>query len=184
MGKICSACFEWFFSRVPTNQRSASAFSSVDAETVMMFDRFEASSPCVESPPFPQTTLSIRTQAFTLAESVCLQRLTEQQGWFLSYYLTSFYFFFPLVFFMVPPAFGAIFQGSLFGLAGVLPASYTTPIMSGQGLAGTFAALSMICALASMYHTHIHTYKALYNSFITSPQRIMFGVSRTVCDDC
>lgn len=62
-----------------------------------------------------------------------------------------------LVFFMVPPAFGAIFQGSLFGLAGILPASYTTPIMSGQGLAGTFAALSMICALASMYQTHSHT---------------------------
>jgi len=39
----------------------------------------------------------------------------------------------------------------LFGLAGMLPASYTTPIMSGQGLAGTFAALSMICALASKY---------------------------------
>uniref|UniRef100_A0A673J175 Equilibrative nucleoside transporter 1-like n=1 Tax=Sinocyclocheilus rhinocerous TaxID=307959 RepID=A0A673J175_9TELE len=38
---------------------------------------------------------------------------------------------------------------SLFGLAGMLPASYTTPIMSGQGLAGTFAAFSMICALAS-----------------------------------
>ncbi|KAI3363366.1 hypothetical protein L3Q82_011981, partial [Scortum barcoo] len=46
-------------------------------------------------------------------------------------------------------AFGAILQGSLFGLAGILPASYTTPIMSGQGLAGTFAAFSMICALAS-----------------------------------
>uniref|UniRef100_A0AAR2KWJ8 Solute carrier family 29 member 1a n=1 Tax=Pygocentrus nattereri TaxID=42514 RepID=A0AAR2KWJ8_PYGNA len=46
-------------------------------------------------------------------------------------------------------AFGAILQGSLFGLAGMLPASYTTPIMSGQGLAGTFAAFSMICALAT-----------------------------------
>lgn len=46
-------------------------------------------------------------------------------------------------------AFGAVFQGSLFGLAGILPASYTTPIMSGQGLAGAFAAFSMICALAS-----------------------------------
>ncbi|XP_030603902.1 equilibrative nucleoside transporter 1-like [Archocentrus centrarchus] len=46
-------------------------------------------------------------------------------------------------------SFGAVFQGSLFGLAGILPASYTTPIMSGQGLAGTFAAFSMICALAS-----------------------------------
>uniref|UniRef100_A0A671YHM5 Solute carrier family 29 member 1a n=1 Tax=Sparus aurata TaxID=8175 RepID=A0A671YHM5_SPAAU len=44
-------------------------------------------------------------------------------------------------------SFGAILQGSLFGLAGILPASYTTPIMSGQGLAGAFAAFSMICAL-------------------------------------
>lgn len=46
-------------------------------------------------------------------------------------------------------SFGAILQGSLFGLAGILPTTYTTPIMSGQGLAGTFAAFSMICALAS-----------------------------------
>uniref|UniRef100_A0A8C2XIC8 Solute carrier family 29 member 1a n=1 Tax=Cyclopterus lumpus TaxID=8103 RepID=A0A8C2XIC8_CYCLU len=46
-------------------------------------------------------------------------------------------------------SFGAILQGSLFGLAGILPASYTTPIMSGQGLAGTFAAFSMICALTT-----------------------------------
>ncbi|XP_026795217.2 equilibrative nucleoside transporter 1a [Pangasianodon hypophthalmus] len=46
-------------------------------------------------------------------------------------------------------SFGAILQGSLFGLAGMLPASYTAPIMSGQGFAGTFAAFSMICALAS-----------------------------------
>uniref|UniRef100_A0A8C6UR11 Solute carrier family 29 member 1a n=1 Tax=Neogobius melanostomus TaxID=47308 RepID=A0A8C6UR11_9GOBI len=46
-------------------------------------------------------------------------------------------------------SFGAILQGSLFGLAGILPATYTTPIMSGQGLAGTFAAFSMICALTS-----------------------------------
>lgn len=46
-------------------------------------------------------------------------------------------------------SFGAILQGSLFGMAGLLPASYTTPIMSGQGLAGTFAAFAMICAIAS-----------------------------------
>ncbi|XP_068615842.1 equilibrative nucleoside transporter 1-like [Brachionichthys hirsutus] len=46
-------------------------------------------------------------------------------------------------------SFGAILQGSLFGIAGMLPASYTTPIMSGQGLAGAFAAFAMICALAS-----------------------------------
>ncbi|XP_069570674.1 equilibrative nucleoside transporter 1-like isoform X2 [Brachyistius frenatus] len=46
-------------------------------------------------------------------------------------------------------AFGAILQGSLFGMAGLLPASYTTPIMSGQGLAGSFAAFAMICAITS-----------------------------------
>lgn len=52
-------------------------------------------------------------------------------------------------------AFGAILQGSLFGLGGMLPASYTTPIMSGQGLAGAFAAFSMICALACMCSSSI-----------------------------
>uniref|UniRef100_A0A8C0J7U6 Solute carrier family 29 member 1 (Augustine blood group) n=1 Tax=Chelonoidis abingdonii TaxID=106734 RepID=A0A8C0J7U6_CHEAB len=46
-------------------------------------------------------------------------------------------------------SFGAILQGSLFGLAGLLPVSYTAPIMSGQGMAGTFAALAMICAISS-----------------------------------
>nr|XP_020512521.1 equilibrative nucleoside transporter 1-like isoform X1 [Labrus bergylta]XP_029137727.1 equilibrative nucleoside transporter 1-like isoform X2 [Labrus bergylta] len=62
----------------------------------------------------------------------------------------------PLPFFIVTMvkiviinAFGAVLQGSLFGMAGLLPASYTTPIMSGQGLAGTFAAISMICAITS-----------------------------------
>ncbi|XP_068606843.1 equilibrative nucleoside transporter 1-like [Brachionichthys hirsutus] len=45
--------------------------------------------------------------------------------------------------------FGAVLQGSLFGMAGLLPLSYTAPIMSGQGLAGSFAAFSMICAIAS-----------------------------------
>ncbi|XP_051881422.1 equilibrative nucleoside transporter 1-like [Pristis pectinata] len=62
----------------------------------------------------------------------------------------------PLTFFIVTMVtivlincFGAILQGSLFGLAGLLPAAYTAPIMSGQGLAGTFAALAMICAIAS-----------------------------------
>ncbi|KAF7703369.1 hypothetical protein HF521_022376 [Silurus meridionalis] len=46
-------------------------------------------------------------------------------------------------------AFGAILQGSLFGMAGVLPEGYMTPIMSGQGLAGTFASFALICAMAS-----------------------------------
>ncbi|KAG8123418.1 hypothetical protein E2320_018893 [Naja naja] len=62
----------------------------------------------------------------------------------------------PLTFFIVTMvkivlinSFGAILQGSLFGLAGLLPTSYTAPIMSGQGLAGTFAAVALICAIAT-----------------------------------
>ncbi|KAM3865320.1 equilibrative nucleoside transporter 1-like [Diretmus argenteus] len=61
-------------------------------------------------------------------------------------------------------SFGAILQGSLFGMAGLLPASYTTPIMSGQGLAGTFAALAMICAIASGSEIH----DAAFGYFITA----------------
>ncbi|KAJ8246469.1 hypothetical protein GJAV_G00268170 [Gymnothorax javanicus] len=62
----------------------------------------------------------------------------------------------PMVFFIITMikiifinSFGAMLQGSLFGMAGLLPTSYTTPIMSGQGLAGTFAAFAMICTLSS-----------------------------------
>ncbi|XP_069385735.1 equilibrative nucleoside transporter 1-like isoform X1 [Paralichthys olivaceus] len=61
-------------------------------------------------------------------------------------------------------SFGAVLQGSLFGMAGLLPASYTTPIMSGQGLAGTFAALAMICAIASGSELH----DAAFGYFITA----------------
>uniref|UniRef100_A0A8D0LB23 Uncharacterized protein n=1 Tax=Sphenodon punctatus TaxID=8508 RepID=A0A8D0LB23_SPHPU len=46
-------------------------------------------------------------------------------------------------------SFGAILQASLFGLAELLPTSYTAPIMSGQDLAGTFGALAMVCAIAT-----------------------------------
>uniref|UniRef100_A0A672PVG2 Solute carrier family 29 member 1 (Augustine blood group) n=1 Tax=Sinocyclocheilus grahami TaxID=75366 RepID=A0A672PVG2_SINGR len=61
-------------------------------------------------------------------------------------------------------SFGAVLQGSLFGMAGLLPASYTTPIMSGQGLAGTFAAFSMICAIASGSAMH----DSAFGYFITA----------------
>lgn len=50
---------------------------------------------------------------------------------------------------MLINSFGAILQGSIFGVAGLLPASYTAPIMSGQGLAGFFASVAMICAIAT-----------------------------------
>ncbi|KAF4110515.1 equilibrative nucleoside transporter 2 [Onychostoma macrolepis] len=46
-------------------------------------------------------------------------------------------------------SFGAVLQGSLFGLVGLLPQKYSAVFMSGQGLAGTFAALAMIFAIAS-----------------------------------
>lgn len=40
-------------------------------------------------------------------------------------------------------------QGSLFGLVGLLPQRYSAVFMSGQGLAGTFAALAMLLAIGS-----------------------------------
>ncbi|TRY90511.1 hypothetical protein DNTS_002645 [Danionella cerebrum] len=46
-------------------------------------------------------------------------------------------------------SFGAVLQGSLFGLVGLLPQRYSAVFMSGQGLAGTFAAIAMIFAIAS-----------------------------------
>ncbi|XP_015272401.1 PREDICTED: equilibrative nucleoside transporter 1 [Gekko japonicus] len=69
-------------------------------------------------------------------------------------------------------SFGAILQGSLFGLAGLLPASYTTPIMSGQGLAGTFAALAMICAIASGSEIS----DCAFGYFITACVVILFAI--------
>ncbi|XP_053271526.1 equilibrative nucleoside transporter 1 [Pleuronectes platessa] len=77
----------------------------------------------------------------------------------------------PLTFFSVTMvkiviinSFGAVLQGSLFGMAALLPASYTTPIMSGQGLAGTFAAFAMICSIASGAELH----DAAFGYFITA----------------
>ncbi|NXU99713.1 S29A1 protein, partial [Cettia cetti] len=58
------------------------------------------------------------------------------------------FFIFTMISIIFINSFGAILQSSLFGLAGLLPASYTAPIMSGQGLAGTFAALAMIFSIA------------------------------------
>ncbi|XP_026124038.1 equilibrative nucleoside transporter 2-like isoform X2 [Carassius auratus] len=46
-------------------------------------------------------------------------------------------------------SFSAVLQGSLFGLVGLLPQRYSAVFMSGQGLAGTFAALAMIFAITS-----------------------------------
>ncbi|XP_036439071.1 equilibrative nucleoside transporter 2 [Colossoma macropomum] len=46
-------------------------------------------------------------------------------------------------------SFGAVLQGSLFGLVGLLPQKYSAVFMSGQGLGGTFAAIAMLLAIAS-----------------------------------
>ncbi|XP_051231276.1 equilibrative nucleoside transporter 2 isoform X1 [Dicentrarchus labrax] len=46
-------------------------------------------------------------------------------------------------------SFGAVLQGSLFGLVGLLPQKYSAIFMSGQGLAGTFAAIAMLIAIGS-----------------------------------
>ncbi|XP_056135776.1 equilibrative nucleoside transporter 2-like [Lampris incognitus] len=45
--------------------------------------------------------------------------------------------------------FSAVLQGSLFGLVGLLPSRYSTLFMSGQGLAGIFAALAMLFSILS-----------------------------------
>lgn len=42
---------------------------------------------------------------------------------------------------------GAVLQGSLFGMVGLLPPRYSTLFMSGQGLAGIFAALAMLFSI-------------------------------------
>lgn len=57
----------------------------------------------------------------------------------------------------LPAAFGAVLQGSLFGLVGLLPQRYSAIFMSGQGLAGTFAAVAMLLSIASEPPTHTHT---------------------------
>lgn len=69
-------------------------------------------------------------------------------------------------------SFGAVLQGSLFGMAGLLPASYTTPIMSGQGLSGTFAAFAMICAIASGSELN----DAAFGYFITACGVILLAI--------
>ncbi|KAM6916215.1 equilibrative nucleoside transporter 1-like [Xenentodon cancila] len=70
-------------------------------------------------------------------------------------------------------SFGAVLQGSLFGLAGILPVSYTAPIMSGQGLAGTFAAFAMICALA----TGSELQDSAFGYFITACVVILLAIA-------
>lgn len=46
-------------------------------------------------------------------------------------------------------SFCAVLQGSLFGQLGTMPSTYNTLFLSGQGLAGIFAALAMLTSMAS-----------------------------------
>ncbi|XP_003468314.1 equilibrative nucleoside transporter 2 isoform X2 [Cavia porcellus] len=46
-------------------------------------------------------------------------------------------------------SFCAVLQGSLFGQLGTMPSTYSTVFLSGQGLAGIFAALAMLLSMAS-----------------------------------
>uniref|UniRef100_A0A452U3E9 Solute carrier family 29 member 2 n=1 Tax=Ursus maritimus TaxID=29073 RepID=A0A452U3E9_URSMA len=46
-------------------------------------------------------------------------------------------------------SFCAVLQGSLFGQLGTMPSAYSTLFLSGQGLAGIFAALAMLMSMAS-----------------------------------
>ncbi|XP_051947579.1 equilibrative nucleoside transporter 2-like [Xyrauchen texanus] len=103
---------------------------------------------------------------FTLLNSILYQRISEKMriGGSLVFILVLFILTAVLVkvpmeedrFFSVTMAtiwfinsFVAVLQGSLFGLVGLLPQKYSAVFMSGQGLAGTFAAFAMISALAS-----------------------------------
>ncbi|MEJ1273538.1 solute carrier family 29 (nucleoside transporters) member 2 [Cricetulus griseus] len=46
-------------------------------------------------------------------------------------------------------SFCAVLQGSLFGQLGTMPSTYSTLFLSGQGLAGIFAALAMLMSMAN-----------------------------------
>ncbi|XP_075926540.1 equilibrative nucleoside transporter 1-like [Petromyzon marinus] len=61
-------------------------------------------------------------------------------------------------------SFVAVLQGSIFGLVGLLPLNYAVPVMSGQGMAGTFAAMAMIFSLLQQ-NDHSHS---AFGYFITA----------------
>uniref|UniRef100_A0AAR2KEU2 Solute carrier family 29 member 2 n=1 Tax=Pygocentrus nattereri TaxID=42514 RepID=A0AAR2KEU2_PYGNA len=87
-------------------------------------------------------------------------------------------------------SFGAVLQGSLFGLVGLLPQKYSAVFMSGQGLGGTFAAVAMLLAIASESHaqtdrqtytfqqalTHRRTLTGHYIGSVLSAPLIILGI--------
>uniref|UniRef100_A0A8C8DFW2 Solute carrier family 29 member 2 n=1 Tax=Oryzias sinensis TaxID=183150 RepID=A0A8C8DFW2_9TELE len=103
---------------------------------------------------------------FTLLNSMLYQRISERVRIAGSLVLILLLFIFTAALVKVPMeedrffsvtmatiwfinSFGAVLQGSCFGLVGQLPPKYNSIFMSGQGLAGTFAALAMLLAIAS-----------------------------------
>ncbi|XP_046904841.1 equilibrative nucleoside transporter 2-like [Hypomesus transpacificus] len=103
---------------------------------------------------------------FTLLNSILYQRISEKMRIAGSLVIILILFIFTAILVKVPMqedsffsvtmgtiwfinSFGAILQGSLFGLVGQLPQKYSAVFMSGQGLAGAFAAIAMLLAIAS-----------------------------------
>uniref|UniRef100_A0A4W5KH08 Solute carrier family 29 member 2 n=2 Tax=Hucho hucho TaxID=62062 RepID=A0A4W5KH08_9TELE len=103
---------------------------------------------------------------FTLANSFLYQRIKEKVRIAVSMVSILFLFLLTAIMVKVPMqpqsffsitmatiwfinSFGAVLQGSLFGLVGLLPPRYSTLFMSGQGLAGIFAALASLFSILS-----------------------------------
>ncbi|XP_076584890.1 equilibrative nucleoside transporter 2-like [Chaetodon auriga] len=72
--------------------------------------------------------------------TAALVRVTMQPDTFFSVTMATIWFI---------NTFSAVLQGSLFGVVGLFPPRYSTLFMSGQGLAGIFAALAMLLSIFS-----------------------------------
>ncbi|CAB1333126.1 unnamed protein product, partial [Coregonus sp. 'balchen'] len=111
-------------------------------------------------------TLLAQLPLFTLANSFLYQRIKEKVRIAVNMVSILFLFLLTAIMVKVPMqphscfsitmvtiwfinSFGAVLQGSLFGLVGLLPPRYSTLFMSGQGLAGIFAALASLFSILS-----------------------------------
>uniref|UniRef100_A0A8C9SHK2 Solute carrier family 29 member 2 n=1 Tax=Scleropages formosus TaxID=113540 RepID=A0A8C9SHK2_SCLFO len=140
---------------------------------------------------------------FTLLNSFLYQRLSEKVriGGSLVFILLLFILTAVLVtvamekdtFFSVTMAtiwfinsFGAVLQGSLFGLVGLLPQKYSAVFMSGQGLAGTFAAVAMLLAIYSESAALGYFITPCVGTLITLMSYVLLPhiVSLALCADC
>ncbi|XP_069866075.1 equilibrative nucleoside transporter 2-like isoform X5 [Dipodomys merriami] len=77
---------------------------------------------------------------FLFALTAVLVKVDMSPGPFFSITMASVWFI---------NSFCAVLQGSLFGQLGTMPSTYSTLFLSGQGLAGIFAALAMLMSMAS-----------------------------------